>query len=154
MTASPPLSSFGLLFAALASFPSAASPRHMSPRASYDFQTRKVEVFFRTRTQDESALSAVYTRDAILIEADGNVVRGRGAIARHFKKILASGAVRSFKVTTTTFRTDGRISYAGGYEDIEELSANGPRRARNRFVSLLRRDADGVWRFDYIMEAR
>jgi ketosteroid isomerase-like protein len=117
-------------------------------------QTRKIEAFFEKSIQDEGALRAVYTRDAILIEADGNAVRGSGAIARHFKNILASGGVASFKVTTTTFRTNGVVSYAGGYEDIVERSANGPRHSRNRFLTVLRRGPDGVWRFDYIMEAR
>ena len=126
----------------------------LPPRASYDLQTRKIEAFFQKRIQDEGALRAVYTRDAILVEADGNAIRGNDAIARHFKNILGSGAVVSFKVTTTTFRTNGSISYAGGYEDIEEQSANGPRHSQNRFLTLLRRGADGVWRFDYIMEAR
>jgi uncharacterized protein (TIGR02246 family) len=126
----------------------------LTPRAAYDLQTQRVEEFFRTRTQDEAALRSIYTRDAILVEADGNIIRGRDAIARHFKQILASGAVASFKVTTVTFRTEGSISYAGGYEDIEENRANGSQHSRNRFFDLLRRGPDGVWRFDYIMEAR
>ena len=143
-----------LLAAAFAASALAKSPtRQLSPRSAYDLQTHRLEGFFQMRTQDEAALRSIYTRDAILVEADGNIVRGRDAIASHFKKILASGAVSSFKVTTATFRTDGSISYAGGYEDIEENRANGSR-YRNRFFALLRREPDGVWRFNYIMEAR
>ncbi len=126
----------------------------LAPRAAYELQTQRVEEFFRTRTQDEAALRSIYTRDAILVEADGNTIRGREAIARHFQQILASGAVASFKVTTTTFRTHGLISYAGGCEDIEQDGANGSAHSQNRFLSLLRREADAVWRFDYIMEVR
>lgn len=145
-----------MLFAAAFSTSALAKvpARHLAPRAAYDLQTQRLEEFFRTRTQDEAALRSIYTRDAILVEADGNMIRGRDAIARHFKQILASGAVASFKVTTATFRTEGSISYAGGYEDIEEKRANGIRHNRNRFFDLLRREPDGVWRFDYIMEAR
>ena len=144
-----------LLAAVLGTSALAKSPtRQSSPRSAYDLQTHRLEGFFRTRTQDEAALRSIYTRDAILVEADGIIVRGRDAIARHFKKILASCAVRSFKVTTVTFRTDGSISYAGGYEDIEEKRAKGSRHSRNRFLTLLRREPNGVWRFDYIMEAR
>ena len=140
---------------ALGSDASAASPGGSSaPRAAYDIQTRKLEAFFRSRTQDEAALRSIYTREAVLVEADGNTIRGRDAIARHFKQILAGGAVLSFKVTTITFRTQGQISYAGGFEDIEVKSVNASRHYRNRFFDVLRRGSDGVWRFDYIMEAR
>ena len=131
----------------------ASSPRHLTPRAAYDFQTRRLENFFRNKTPDEAALRSIYTRDAILVEANGNTIRGRDRIARHFRQVLASGAVASFAVTTTTFRSQGAISYAGGYEDITENSADGPRHGRNRFFVLLRREPDGIWRFDYILEA-
>ena len=140
---------------ALGSGASAASPgRSAAPRAAYDAQTRKLEAIFRSGTQDEAALRSLYTRDAVLVEADGNTVRGRDAIARHFKQILASGAVRSFKVTTITFRTQGQVSYAGGFEDIEVKGANASRHYQYRFFVVLRREPDGVWRFDYIMESR
>jgi len=140
---------------AVGSDASAASPgRSSAPREAYDNQTKKLEAFFRSRTQDEAALRSIYTREAVLVEADGNMIRGRDAIARHFKQTLAGGAVRSFKVTTITFRTQGQISYAGGFEDIEIRSFNASRHYRNRFFVALRRGPDGVWRFDYIMEAR
>ena len=128
--------------------------RPFTPRAAYDVQTRRLENFFRNKTQDEAALRSIYTRDAILVEANGNTIRGRDRIARHFRQILASGAVASFAVTTTTFRSEGKISYAGGYEDIAEISANGLRQSRNRFLVLLRYEPDSVWRFDYILEAK
>ena len=140
---------------ALVSGSSAAwAARPLTPRAAYDFQTRRLENFFRNKTQDEAPLRSIYTRDAILVEADGNMIRGRDRIARHFRQVLASGAVASFTVTTTTFRSQGRISYAGGYEDIAEISANGERHSRNSFLVLLRRGPDSIWRFDYILEAR
>ena len=146
----------GMLFAAAVATSAWAksSTAPLAPREAYDFQIRKLETFFRTRIQDEVALRSIYTRDAILIEADGNVVQGRDAIAQHFKKILASGAVASFKVTTVTFRALGPISYAGGYEDIQESGTKGNAQSQNRFFSVLRRERDGIWRFDYIMEAR
>ena len=145
-----------LLFAAAFAISAGAKPsaRPLGPREAYESQIRRLETFFRTRTQDEVALRSIYTRDAIVVEADGNIVRGRDAIAQHFKKILASGAVSSFKVTTTTFRTLGPISYAGGYEDIRESGAKANAQSQNRFLSLLRRERDGVWRFDYVMESR
>ena len=140
---------------ALGSDVSAASPnRPFSPRAAYDIQTRKLEAFFRNRTQDEAALRSIYTPEAVLVEADGKTIRGRDAIARHFKHILAGGAVLSFRVTTITFRTQGHISYAGGFEDIEVKGDNVSRHYRNRFFDVMRRGPDGIWRFDYIMEAR
>ena len=142
---------FALTLASGALAASLASP--LAPRSSYDAQTRRLENFFHNRTQDEAILRSIYTRDAILVEADGNTIRGRDRIARHFRQILASGAVASFAVTTTTFRSQGAISYAGGYEDITENSADGPRHGRNRFFVLLRREPDGIWRFDYILEA-
>ena len=156
MSAPQSLLKFSLVcLLALGSDASAASPGHSSaPRAAYDIQTRKLEAFFRSRTQDEAALRSIYTREAVLVEADGNIIRGRNAIARHFKQILAGGEVRSFKVTTITFRTQGQISYAGGFEDIEVKSVNASRHYRNRFIVVLRRGPDGVWRFDHIMEAR
>jgi len=139
---------------ALGSDASAASDRPSAPRAAYDAQTRKLEAFFQSRTQDEGALRSIYTREAVLVEADGNIFRGRDAIARHFKQILASGAVLSFQVTTITFRSQGQVSYAGGFEDIEVKSVDASRHYRNRFTEVMRRGPDGVWRFDYIMEAR
>ncbi|MEO5612956.1 MAG: hypothetical protein ABIT68_09495 [Sphingomicrobium sp.] len=140
---------------ALVSGSSAAwAARPLTPTAAYDFQTRRLENFFRNKTQDEAPLRSIYTRDAILVEADGNMIRGRDRIARHFRQVLASGAVASFTVTTTTFRSQGRISYAGGHEDIAEISANGERHSRNSFLVLLRREPDSIWRFDYILEAR
>src|SRR4051794_16342028 len=66
---------------ALGSDAAAAYPVSSSaPRAAYDIQTRKLEAFFRSRTQDEAALRSIYTREAVLVEADGNIVRGRDAI--------------------------------------------------------------------------
>jgi uncharacterized protein (TIGR02246 family) len=156
MTSALRLSRMWMLF--LMAMPSAAvaesRSRTLAPRAAYDLQLKRLEAFFQSRTQDTIALRSIYTRDAILVEADGNIIRGRDAIAEHFKQILASGAVASFKVTTDIFRTQGSISYAGGCEDIEEHGAKENRHSQNRFLSLLRRDADAVWRFDYIMEVR
>ena len=51
--------------------------RPLTPRAAYDVQTRRLENFFRNKTQDEAALRSIYTRDAILVEANGNTIRGR-----------------------------------------------------------------------------
>lgn len=151
----PRISRLIVFVLALVSGSSAAwAARPLTPRAAYDFQTRRLENFFRNKTQDEAALRSIYTRDAILVEANGNTIRGRDRIARHFRQVLASGAVASFAVTTTTFRSQGRISYAGGYEDIAEISANGERHSRNSFLVLLRRGPDSIWRFDYILEAR
>ena len=151
----PRLSRLLVFTLALISGSLAASPAPpLAPRAAYDLQTRRLENFFRTKTQDEASLRSIYTRDAILVEADGNTIRGRDRIARHFRQILASGAVASFAVTTTTFRSEGKVSYAGGYEDIAEISANGLRQSRNRFLVLLRYEPDSVWRFDYILEAK
>ena len=129
MSAPQSLLKFSLVcLLALGSDASAAAPgRCSAPRAAYDIQTRKLEAFFRSRTQDEAALRSIYTREAVLVEADGNIIRGREAIARHFKQILAGGAVLSFKVTTITFRTQGQISYAGGFEDIEVKSVGASR---------------------------
>ena len=156
MTSAFTLSRICLLFLLLlpSGAPAASHARALAPRAAYDLQLKRLEAFFQTRTRDQVALRSIYTPNAILVEADGNIIRGRDAIAEHFKQILTSGAVVSFKVTTTTFRTQGSISYAGGCEDIEQRGANGSAHSQNRFLSLLRREADGVWRFDYIMEVR
>ena len=156
MSAPQSLLKFSLVcLLALGSATSATSPeRSSAPRSAYDIQTTKLEAFFRNRIQDEAALRSIYTREAVIVEADGNIIRGRDAIAQHFKQILAGGAVLSFKVTTITFRTEGQISYAGGFEDIEVKSVNASRHYRNRFLVVLLRGPDGVWRFDYIVEAR
>jgi uncharacterized protein (TIGR02246 family) len=142
------------MMAALASASSGADARPAaSPRAAYEQCVRLLERVFETRNQDQSLLRSLYTRDAVLVEASGNTIQGRNEIARGFGAILASGAVLRFKVTTETFRSDGRVMYAGGTEDIDERDGGAIRHIRHRFLQVMKREADGVWRLDYVLEA-
>lgn len=144
-----------LLLVVAAVFPSSAgASKPVSPRASYERQMRLLEYVFESHSQDQAQLRSLYTRDAVLVEANGNEIRGRDQIVSAFRKVLASGAVEHFRVTTTTFRNDGNISYAGGTEDIDERDGSGLHHGRNRFVLVMRYEADGHWRFDYVLEAR
>jgi uncharacterized protein (TIGR02246 family) len=123
-------------------------------RRAYDRQIGLLEQAFESHSQDEAQLRSLYTRDAVLVEADGNEIRGRNRIVPAFRKVLASGAVVHFRVNTTTVRADGDCIYAGGTEDIDERAGSGLRHARNRFLLVMRHETDGGWRFDYVMEAR
>lgn len=139
--------------ATLAATPAFASAVDQSPRLAYDSMVRRLERIFETRTQNEIALQSLYTADAVLVEADGNTIVGRSLIVRDFRSILASGAVLRFKVRTTTFRTDGRLSYAGGIEEIDERDGVTVHHIRHRFLEVIERGRDGIWRLSYILEA-
>lgn len=148
--------SFGIvvLATAAAASPMNAGSKAISAREGYDRQMRLLEHAFETHRQNEAELRSLYTPDAVLVEADGNEIHGRDQIVSGFRKVLGSGAVEHFRVTTTTFRTDGKLSYAAGTEDIDERDGSSLRHGRNRFVLVMRRGADGNWRIDYVMEAR
>ena len=125
-----------------------------SARKAYDRQMRLLEHVFETHSTDEARLRSLYTRGAVLVEAAGNEQHGQDEIVRSFRKVLASGAVKHFRVRTTTFRTDGNLSYAGGTEDIDEVHGSGLRHTRNRFLLVMKHERDGTWRIDYVMEVR
>lgn len=143
-----------LLTTAASAMPTTRVSRTTSPRVAYDRQIRVLEHVFATHSQDEAQIRSLYTRDAVLVEADGNEIHGRDHIVPAFRKVLASSAVANFRVTTTTFRTDGKLSYAAGIEDIEERDTSGLRHGRNRFFLVMKHEADGNWRLDYVLEAR
>lgn len=133
---------------------SVAAPRAASsPRAAYEAKVRLLEQVFQSRTRDQAVLRSLYTKDAVLVEADGNTIVGRDQVVRDFEDILASGAVLAFKVRTTMFRTNGNISYAGGVEEIDERDGQTVRHVRHRFLEVLERGGDGVWRMAYVLEA-
>ena len=145
---------FFLILTAVTSSSSIAETKVRSAREAYDRQMRLLEQVFETGSQDEAKLRSLYTRDAVLVEATGNEIRGRDQIVAAFRKVLASGAVVHFRVKTTSFRSSGNLSYAGGFEDIDERDGSALRHGRNRFVVVMRHEEDGDWRMDYVLEAR
>lgn len=145
---------FGAVLAPVAGQASPASPASsVAAAADYHATIRKLERAFESRNPDEAMLRSLYTANSVLVESSGAMFRDRDSIVRHFKQILASGAVKHFKVETTSFQGDGLIGYAGGYELIEQRDQHGMHSGRQQFLAVLRRQPGGPWQFAYVMEA-
>jgi uncharacterized protein (TIGR02246 family) len=95
-------------------------------------------------TLNVDTIADVYTEDALYLGPEGNVVRGRGAIAERFGAMFARAAEggQSLKIAFTTVERalEGSTGYEVGYYRLERESADGTSVSRGKFALVLRRE--------------
>ncbi len=94
------------------------------------------------RAKDSAALALVYTEDGLFQPPNGAAVRGRAAIAGHWRGRFGDGLV----LTLDAFDGDGMAGWAAGTWQLDGRDGG---KATGRFTVGLRRGRDGEWRMSY-----
>ncbi len=99
--------------------------------------------------QDTAAIVEPYADDAVFVTATGESVQGRAAIARLMRDRFA----KTGRLVAGTIAEDGLVKvgdliYEWGHAEMRLAPPGGGAdvRAAGRYLTVWRRDADGIWR--------
>ncbi len=97
---------------------------------------------------DADALAANYTEDAVLMTMDRPSITGRKNIADHYRRMLQNVTTR-----LTTHIEEVQVGgdwgfMRGRFEQTITMKQNGASMSvKGKYIAVVRRDKDGVWRF-------
>ncbi len=100
---------------------------------------------------DPVKVAALYTEDALYLQPNGDMVRGRAAIttifADFFRGLRQSGREARIFFTSVDRRISGPLGYDVGYYDLVILvQGEVTGRDRGKFVTVWKRGPYGAWR--------
>jgi uncharacterized protein (TIGR02246 family) len=98
---------------------------------------------------DPAGVAAIYLPDAHLLPPNQGAVKGREAIQQFFAGLLGAYQV-TIAVSADEIEGRGDLAYARGHYTLEGTpKATGvpPLREEGKFLEVLRRQADGTWRY-------
>jgi uncharacterized protein (TIGR02246 family) len=100
------------------------------------------------RRGDAAAVAAPYAEDGILIPANGTTVRGRAAIAAHYRAEMAHmGPIVGGGLVQDGVAVSNGLIYEWGHGWLAVREKDGKRRVSGgAYLTVWRRGADGVWR--------
>ena len=100
---------------------------------------------------DAPATAELYTDDALYLSGDGAIRRGRAAIEETFsflQRVKERGETISISFRFVDRAIEGDLAYDVGYYKTISTPAGGePRPSVGKFVTVLKKQADGSWRF-------
>ena len=100
---------------------------------------------------DTQAVVDLYTDDALYLSGDGAIRRGRAAIEETFsflQRVKERGETISISFLFVDRAVEGDLAYDVGYYQTISTPAGGePRKSVGKFVAVLKKQADGSWRF-------
>lgn len=99
--------------------------------------------------KDSGKIAALYTEDAVLMPPNGAIVRGRANIQAFWQGMLDQGA-RDVSLASLGSASSRAVGYeAGTYEFAMQPAGGQPTREKGKYLTALKRGADGKWRLAY-----
>ena len=96
--------------------------------------------------RDAAKAASLYTVDAVIMPPNGDTVRGREAIQAYWQHEI-EGGVTDVSVHSLATSSEGTLGYeVGAYHLAVKPPSGPPLEDRGKYVELLRREPDGVWR--------
>ncbi len=100
---------------------------------------------------DTQAMVDLYTDDALYLSGDGAIRRGRAAIEESFsflQRVKDRGETVSISFRLIDRAIEGDLAYDVGYYQTISTPADGePRTSVGKFITVLKKQTDGSWRF-------
>ena len=100
---------------------------------------------------DTQAMVDLYTDDTLYLSGDGAIRRGRAAIEQSFsflQRVKERGETVSISFRFVDRAIEGDLAYDVGYYQTISTPADGePRTSVGKFVTVLKKQTDGSWRF-------
>ena len=100
---------------------------------------------------DTQAVVDLYMDDALYLSGDGVIRRGRAAIEETFRflqRVKERGETISISFRFVDRAIEGDLAYdVGYYQTVSTPSDGEPRTSVGKFVTVLKKQADGSWRF-------
>ena len=97
--------------------------------------------------KDAAGAANAYTEDAVLMPPNAEMFSGRDKIEAFWKQWFVGG-VGEIVITPTTSYTKGNSGYEVGTFDLE-TGGEKKTHVNGKFIVVLRRDTDGLWRMSY-----
>ncbi len=99
--------------------------------------------------KESAKIAALYTEDAVLMPPNEAIVRGRANIQAFWQGMLDQGA-RDVSLASLGSASSGAVGYdAGTYEFTMQPAGGQPTREKGKYLTALKRGADGKWRLAY-----
>jgi uncharacterized protein (TIGR02246 family) len=98
---------------------------------------------------DATAVAGMYLADARLMPPNTPTVEGRDAIRKFWTGLLGAYQVR-FDVASEEIEGRGDLAYARGHYTLDgtaKAKGGAPIHDEGKFLEVLRRQADGTWRY-------
>ena len=96
------------------------------------------------RANDDAALAALYSEDAVIMPPNGPAVEGRAAIQAYYEGVNAT------EFTESIIEIDGchGVAYIRGTSSTVSIGEDGEQVTESdKWLGILRRQADGSWLF-------
>lgn len=109
-----------------------------------------------TLSSDQGKLAALWSDDGVLISPGAPPIVGKAAIQNFLAQSLAKNPtmkVLKYEPEITDLQISGEVAYEWGYFNASQQASpsSEPFRLRARFLRVLRRQADGSWKFVRVM---
>jgi len=100
---------------------------------------------------DSQAVVALYTEDALYLSGDRPIRQGSAAVAEAFSfldRIRQEGGTTSITFRSVDRSIEGNLAHdVGYYKTVFTPPGGEPRASAGKFVVVLKKQADGSWRF-------
>jgi uncharacterized protein (TIGR02246 family) len=137
---------------ASANLVSAQSPAAGLARAGYDSTTRAFIAF--AKQGNAAKLATLYAADAIEVDPDGSVTKGRAAFEQLWRGVFGANTVKEWTIDTKVFNSDVHIAYAGGIDRFVAVDKKTGKETTQeaQFLVVVRQQADNRWVLQYLVE--
>jgi uncharacterized protein (TIGR02246 family) len=120
------------------------------PHTGIDAIYKKFSVAYRQL--DPAMVTNLYTRDALYLAPGGNIERGRDYILQNFTEFFGQIKEGGGKLEISFEIRERRVASAQAYDvgiyTLKSISSKGETRiSQGKFITIARRQKDGVWRF-------
>ncbi len=113
-----------------------------------DLVRREAEFAAAVSAGDVERFGAFLADDAVFLAPGGTVARGREAVTREWRALLRDPARQlTWEPTEAFLAPDGQLGYTyGDWRQVREGAGGAELLATGRYVTIWRREPDGVWR--------
>ena len=141
------LLTFGGAAAILASEGPRIVPVGTDPRLLAAIRKANSEFEVAMTKADTTSIAEPYTTDAVFLNTDGTVVKGRDQIEQLYRDRFArSGAALETKIESEQIMLDGDLAYERGRGSITLRGKDGRVTSRARFLTVWQRQSGGDWK--------
>jgi len=132
------------------SLASCASQQQESAKATPEELSRMNRDFAQALNEKDAVKAASqYTEDAVILPPNEAPISGRVNIEAYWKGAISAGAF-DVGVATTTTGSNGDLGYEVGRFSMSTKDSTGKvSTERGKYIEMLRKDKDGVWRSFY-----
>jgi len=115
------------------------------------FDSLRIAIVNAILDGDANAMADLCSDDALLLHPNTSLISGKDALRDHEAKIFETLRVTKLTLTPVEIYGMGNLAYEVGIQEVEIDQADERFLGKRKYVHILKKGADGKWRFKVLI---